>query len=38
MALHLEGHHFFNEFNPGIGVTRKMGIAPFIGNTTLYAT
>ena len=34
----LEGHHFFNEFNPGIGVTRKMGRAPFIGNTTLYAT
>ena len=34
----LEGHHFFNEFNPGIGVTRKMGTAPFIGNTTLYAT
>ena len=21
----LEGHHFFNEFNPGIGITRKLG-------------
>ena len=21
----LEGHHFFNEFNPGVGVTRKFG-------------
>ena len=21
----LEGHHFFNEFNPGVGITRKFG-------------
>ena len=34
----LEGHHFFNEFNPGIGITRKLGQTPFIGNTTVYAT
>ena len=32
----LEGHHFFNEFNPGIGVTRKLGETGLIGNT--YAT
>ncbi len=34
----LEGHHFFNEFNPGIGVTRKLGDTGLIGNTTIYAT
>ena len=21
----LEGHHFFNKFNPGVGITRKFG-------------
>ena len=34
----LEGHHFFNEFNPGVGVTRKLGKRDFLGNTTVYAT
>ncbi len=34
----LEGHHFFNEFNPGIGVTRKLGSTPIFGNTSIYAT
>ena len=28
----LDGHHFFNRFNPGIGITRKYG------NTSVYAT
>ena len=28
----LEGHHFFNEFNPGVGVTRKFG------DTAVYAS
>ena len=34
----LEGHHFFNEFNPGIGITRKLGDTLIVGNTTVYAT
>ena len=34
----LEGHHFFNEFNPGVGITRKIGNTPVVGNTTVYAT
>ena len=34
----LEGHHFFNEFNPGVGITRKLGNTPVIGNTSVYAT
>ena len=34
----LEGHHFFNEFNPGVGITRKIGNTSIIGNTTVYAT
>lgn len=33
----LEGHHFFNKFNPGVGVTRKLGKTP-LGNTSVYAT
>ena len=34
----LEGHHFFNEFNPGVGITRKLGKRDFLGNTSVYAT
>ena len=34
----LEGHHFFNEFNPGVGITRKLGDTFALGNTTVYAT
>ncbi len=34
----LEGHHFFNEFNPGVGITRKLGDTFVLGNTTVYAT
>ena len=28
----------FNEFNPGVGITRKLGNTPVIGNTSVYAT
>lgn len=34
----LEGHHFFNEFNPGVGVTRKIGDTLVLGRTSVYAT
>ncbi len=34
----LEGHHFFNEFNPGVGITRKLGDTSVIGDTSVYAT
>ncbi len=34
----LEGHHFFNEFNPGIGFTRKLGNIKIFGNSSIYAT
>ena len=34
----LEGHHFFNEFNPGIGVTRRLGNLNLFGKTSVYAT
>ena len=34
----MKGHHFFNEFNPGVGITRKLGNTYALGNTTVYAT
>ena len=34
----LEGHHFFNEFNPGVGVTRKLGNTKVFGDSSFYAT
>ncbi len=35
----LEGHHFFNKFNPGVGITRKFGdIGEIFKNTSAYAT
>ena len=29
---------FFNEFNPGVGIIRKLGDTFALGNTTIYAT
>ncbi len=34
----LEGHHFFNQFNPGVGITRNIGNSGVFGNTSIYAT
>lgn len=34
----LEGNHFFNEFNPGVGITRKLGNTLMLGKTSVYGT